>query len=1272
MVFSLTREDLIAYAPDRPNRNYSWSTGEQQQVHPYSSQGIRGAAFLAGAGATVGAFSVAKRLGYNAWDPIYTGIRTIEELSPGHVFRTFQLGNFVSQFTTAGMAPVNISAEVIQKHVKSAWFDDLLHRAGPGVLRAEQTGLQFREGKLYAGEQVLLEHARKQTSIGSPYLAAAESRALGFQGLPSTEIPDRFRLHIPIGDPDLGATESIHFFGGKTKTSSAFSQLRAIAGESIERANRLAAAPFGAEPFTTGLKGIEEFWERSFGTKFTLAVRSGSATQTLGRMAIKWGGLGTAAYLGYQTADWATRNTDILNSTVFDKGITAGIATLGVKTNRLAAGITDILPGARAYQQKQEELAPGSTSLLKLSAFPLTGALVGASAHYFSGLYERLGSTRELMSRNLSYTQALPLAEEHWLKGSTSFIQNNPITKALESRFGKTIPFIGKISRLKGFALLGAAALTVPVLPFLPGALMPGKTGEELDRLYSGEEEVGIRKGRFWELGRSPYEGGKIEYFRPHWYARMMQGSYGKSMYNGGDPNPIVQWIKENFTYGMEKEHYRDRPYPITGTAFEDIPLVGPLLGATIGRLIKPPRLMHTEEWATDGSYGSNTVVLRTPGRLGEHPQAEGESSRGTPIDPNSIRQVAGEQAYRLTELSGLVGFTASTIKGAITGEQEFFDQEEVLQSARRMYGAERSFWDLNMGGAAFTNELFRRMYPHRRRQIEEYNPMRNTMPEWLPGPGERGQDFQHGDPFTKVQEGELRLPGEGYAARFPELEGVAPEDYPLIHRFKILADIAPYTSRAKSLSAQLTGMANTGQLSEYELNILQETKRQSAERKQNKEFYDFIATSDAPDVGLPDSLGVTQARSSVAALNKILASKRDEKVGAARSIIGGYWESLAQGLQNPLEAIIPLAPGSKLLNMKSAIQSYKQTQAYGPDIAFWEHPIKNFVLPFTREVKDLFGAQGIPEETQKKRGIEEYFDILEYVKNKRLAETARDNGAGEVAGAYERSATETSVGVNPYTRNYSALFRSIPRSERDYFNEFAGAKTKEEREEILSLVPANLRRVYSAQWEQKYADQLTGALDQGLLAGSDAGAAQADLQAFYNKKSTEGFPLDSSLADRYSSEREGEETYADWFRRSILIPGVVGEEGLPGSDWVGWHPGVDLNEVKLKVVKNEGMNIHDFNLWSSHEKSATRKPYLDEVADELVSDVIQNENRSPQQIQQEVRKILAELGIGSNAQIFIYEIPDEKETVRIEIEASELRDKEVKQILEERMDELG
>ena len=174
----------------------------------------------------------------------------------------------------------------------------------------------------------------------------------------------------------------------------------------------------------------------------------------------------------------------------------------------------------------------------------------------------------------------------------------------------------------------------------------------------------------------------------------MLQGSRRKSMYGDDEPSPIGEWFRENFTYDFEREHYYDRPYPMTGTAFEDIPVVGPLLGATIGRVFKPPRLMHTEEWlggggaalsrdqmaAANREYTEGAPVRRIQERYGERRAFElGEIPKGTPVDPGAARQVFGEQAYRLTELSGLVGFSFSSLKGLVSGEEEIFGHQAIF-----------------------------------------------------------------------------------------------------------------------------------------------------------------------------------------------------------------------------------------------------------------------------------------------------------------------------------------------------------------------------------------------------------------------------------------------------------------------------------------------------------------------------------------------------------------------------------------------------------------
>jgi len=118
-------------------------------------------------------------------------------------------------------------------------------------------------------------------------------------------------------------------------------------------------------------------------------------------------------------------------------------------------------------------------------------------------------------------------------------------------------------------------------------------------------------------------------------------------------------------------------------------------------------------------------------------------------------------------------------------------------------------------------------------------NEIPNTAPSWLPG-DDYYTNFHEGDPFLKVPEGYVRLPGAGYEAVHPEIAGLDPEDYPDIHKMAILADVAPY-SREYNTYRQRIGkeaQGNTELEIEYEkiLNRVKKT-RESVIRMQDRHF---------------------------------------------------------------------------------------------------------------------------------------------------------------------------------------------------------------------------------------------------------------------------------------------------------------------------------------------------------------------------------------------------------------------------------------------------
>lgn len=124
-------------------------------------------------------------------------------------------------------------------------------------------------------------------------------------------------------------------------------------------------------------------------------------------------------------------------------------------------------------------------------------------------------------------------------------------------------------------------------------------------------------------------------------------------------------------------------------------------------------------------------------------------------MSPTELTQLAGNLYSNITEMGGFYGFTTQSIFGQ-------FGSQPVIADSTDMTSMQRAFWNLSIGNlGGDVNEIFRRFVPKPLRQ-DEYNPIPNTMPSWLPGP-EYFMDFQHGDPYSKITKGESRLPGEGY-----------------------------------------------------------------------------------------------------------------------------------------------------------------------------------------------------------------------------------------------------------------------------------------------------------------------------------------------------------------------------------------------------------------------------------------------------------------------------------------------------------------------------
>lgn len=465
-------------------------------------------------------------------------------------------------------------------------------------------------------------------------------------------------------------------------------------------------------------------------------------------------------------------------------------------------------------------------------------------------------------------------------------------------------------------------------IPFIY-AMGLGQTAEEREEYIENGYDP-MRKGRFWGSGNTPWSGGKIMYWRPNWYNRVQAdvkfsdskwGSRQEYYENALFPNPVNPLAPINHfltdKYHYEEKHYYDRPYLQTAPEGENIPIIGPLFGQTIGSIIKPQKKMHLEYWqnplvvnpadelpstlitegklysdsdktgseynlenqavyqniketelqqqirehnqevnqnnynrvlynsaytaknvtkrtirdnagvefterkilpvssidtsvSEEGSIQTSILPIRTYDRY-NHPYEVYSTPSGSmsivdvPDEMNlynvnkdlkkwSLTKIIGtqrrvdeidvnqgadipqgndnpeidnrfiglgikEEFNTLTDVAGLKGFA---VRNFITGSVN--QDTTQIETSSYAYSFKKGFWDMNLGGMGGNlSEISRRFMIKSNNDIERINNIRNTMPTWMPGSDYFVMDFKHGDPYSKIDNGEERLPGEGY-----------------------------------------------------------------------------------------------------------------------------------------------------------------------------------------------------------------------------------------------------------------------------------------------------------------------------------------------------------------------------------------------------------------------------------------------------------------------------------------------------------------------------
>lgn len=194
-------------------------------------------------------------------------------------------------------------------------------------------------------------------------------------------------------------------------------------------------------------------------------------------------------------------------------------------------------------------------------------------------------------------------------------------------------------------------------------------------------------------------------------------------------------------------------------------------------------------------------------------------------MNSNGGRDYLDELQTTSRLLTGIYGYIGSSVFGR--------DESKFIANAGDIDSFTRQFWDAGIGGlGGETAEIGRRFLPEfsRRRRV---NPLMNTMADqhaWLP------EKFYMGDAYTKVINGEARLPGAGYEA-INQLhpDQFASDGYGAIDRYKILADIAPNSPEYKYWK-QIVKMMNSDEAKK----VLQDTEEMVKHQGKKHDFFNY------------------------------------------------------------------------------------------------------------------------------------------------------------------------------------------------------------------------------------------------------------------------------------------------------------------------------------------------------------------------------------------------------------------------------------------------
>lgn len=633
---------------------------------------------------------------------------------------------------------------------------------------------------------------------------------------------------------------------------------------------------------------------------------------------------------------------------------------------------------------------------------------------------------------------------------------------------------------------------------------------------------------------------------------------------------------------------------------------------------------------------------------------------------------------------------------------------------------------------------------------------------------------------------------------------------YDMIDRYRILADVAPYSEEFRNMKSQIKNMNMT----EDEMNEVRIINDQVSQRKEKVRLYPYryqtaeveekfltvdhvidantfmakefpdnpitlagVSVSTAQDsVVAQEALGVIQkaikeggqVRVQIDAneddrvkdntyktidavvydkhgrnINKLLIDeglgKEKENDYSSTSVyarfspteikFGSAWETVAH-----MDTMIH----TKMLQVRSPIESYERREVYGKDWQEWTDPVDDFLIPFIQnsamhnpvvaiglgafiggafgslkptdidgeKVTGRFGKvvgatlgasimgaavlnrmvhqavtgeRWIPERRQEERDVEEYFDVLEYIKanamyNKYAAIALKEERfdvkeylqENEKEGDFRQSKKKDLEEIK--RRIYMAREKQLPDILRELEKVF-GLKASDKKE-AMSLINAEIEGISNDREMQKLGPASARAMmykqaAEKTMYGYDAGDPVSNILAALPKKDR-----DYLMPFIESPERDHErilQTVPDYMKRVLQsawgqkpddkkeLYEFMKDKPLPGADWIGWQEDVMMEDMKVKFVDNAGLDPSEFDIWDS---DLQRARLIEGQAPDVLAKGVQTD---PQEYARKLKEIL----LGYNVQgVQVNVVQSNVAGVNVDMDISQNRQDDVQALI--------